>query len=266
MSSNLNRAPRLVRSRLLAYYYGRGRLAVFTIAPPQLNRPRPISTAPLKATKMASPLLKWDNPSPERSIQRLLDAGDINKWGWIVYRTAYQPELDAAWAMLQRLVLENLHESIAESDAPEIADRMDWPFVAGPELEGASLDELKRRFRAWARADAPRGLGPYEPGISRGSRYDFFVQADEEALRSLVPDPGSTHSALLSSAHVNLVRGWVDPRQGEEATDANGEPVDNEDWMKIQLDVISTHYYIELGDDDAWYAYYRAPPDGICMS
>uniref|UniRef100_A0A8H7TM13 Uncharacterized protein n=1 Tax=Bionectria ochroleuca TaxID=29856 RepID=A0A8H7TM13_BIOOC len=216
-----------------------------------------------KALKIISPSLEW-RESPERSIQRQIAAGDVDKWGWVVYRTAYQPELDAAWATLQLLMLEDLCECVAEPDAPQIADRMDWSFVADPELEGASLDELRRRF-AWARVDAPYDLDACEAGTTRGSRYDFFVQADEEALRSLVPDPSSNYAALLSGDHVNLVRAWADPIPEEKATDADGELVDNEDWMKVHLGVVSTHYYVELGDDETWYAYNRAPPDGMCM-
>ncbi|KAK7222366.1 hypothetical protein V2G26_010369 [Clonostachys chloroleuca] len=218
MSSNLTRASCLLRSQLyttirLSY---RDRPPVATTASPQLSRAlpssRPVSTAPPKALKMTSPSLKRHESSPERIIQRQIAAGDVDKWGWVVYRTAYQPELDTAWAALQRLVLEDLREGIAQSDAPEIADRMDWAFVADPELDGASLDKLKR-----------------------------------------------------SCAHVNLVRAWADPLPEEKATDADGEPVDNENWMKIHLGVVSPHYYVELGDDETCYAYYRAPPDGMCM-
>ncbi|CAH0058194.1 unnamed protein product [Clonostachys solani] len=253
MSGSLSRAPCILRSRLytiarLAY---RGRLTLPAAAPPPLSRAlppsRPISTAPPKALSMTSPSLERHKSSPERSIQRQIAAGNIDKWGWVVYRTAYQPELDAAWATLQRLVLESLRECVAESDAPEIADRVDWVFVADLELEGASLDELKRRFRACARVDAPCDLDTYEPGTSRGSRYDFFVQAEPMPLCS---------AALMA---------WVDQLPEEKAMDADGEPVDNEDWMKIQLGVVSPHYYVELGDDETWYAYYRPPPNGICM-
>ncbi|CAG9976196.1 unnamed protein product [Clonostachys byssicola] len=264
MSSNLSRAPCLLRSRLyttirLAY---RGRLTV-----PQVSRAlptsRPFSTSPPKALKVTSPSLNWHEPSPERIIQQQIAAGKVNKWGWVVYRTAYQPELDAAWATLQRVVLEDLCETVAESDAPEIAEQMEWLFVEDPELDGASLDELKRRFRAWARADAPYDL--LETEINRPGRYDLFVQADEEALRCFVPDPGSYNAAFNSCAHVNLVRAWADPLPEEEATDEDGEPYDSEDWMKIHLGVVSPHYYVYLGGDDSWYAYYRAPPDGLCI-
>lgn len=135
-------------------------------------------------------------------------------------------------------MLESLREGVAESDAPEIANRMDWVFMAGPELEGVSLDELKRWFQSWARADAAHVLDADEPGTSRGSRFDFFVQADEDALRSFEPDSGSTYAALLSGAHVNLVRGWVDPLPEEEAMVSDGDRADHEDWLKIQIGTI----------------------------
>jgi hypothetical protein len=49
-----------------------------------------------------------------------------------------------------------MRASIAsQSDAPSIADRMDFVFVDDPALEGASVVELQRRFQACGRADKP---------------------------------------------------------------------------------------------------------------
>ncbi|KAK1768776.1 hypothetical protein QBC33DRAFT_533642 [Phialemonium atrogriseum] len=117
-----------------------------------------------------------------------------SSWGWVIYRCTYAPELAARWETFKRLVDEKMREFVAQSDAPEIVDQLEWVFVdQDPELEGASLDKLKRRYRAWAREENQNlnyDIDHMPVGVSRGSRYTYFIQVDEEALRSLPVDKG----------------------------------------------------------------------------
>ena len=203
---------------------------------------------------------EWDDFSAERKIQWLLREGGDDKWGWVIYRCTYKPELDSHWKNLKRLVEQQSRESIAESDAPDIAEKLDWVFVEDPELEHASLDELKGRFKAWARAENPNYDINNAPGV-RGSRYTYFIQVDEAALRS---SPNVT-DATRNRGHVNIVRAWQDSLPPDEATtDEFGEAVDNEDWMKIKARMLDADFYMELDDDEAWYRLYSPPPHNIC--
>lgn len=108
-------------------------------------------------------------------------------------------------------------------------------------------------------------------GVGRGSRYTYFIRVDEEALRSLLVDGGAgnpTARVSLEGGYVSIVRDW----QGslpttDEATDQFSEDeVDNEDWMKIKASLLVTpELYVDLDNEEAWYARYSPPPHGMCV-
>ncbi|RYP81112.1 hypothetical protein DL770_005975 [Monosporascus sp. CRB-9-2] len=203
----------------------------------------------------------WYDLSAEGKIKWLLDTGD-SQWGWVIYRCTYKPELDVLWESLKRLIVEETRRSAAHSDAPGIIEKVDWRFIEDPELEGASRNELKRRFRAWARTE----ITSYDidnTTDSRGSRYSYFIQIDEEALLSLLNDPNNLTSPAsppcLKRGHVKIVRAWED-------SDESGDAFDNEDWMKIQPNMIAPYFYIELDNDESWYTHYMPPPHGTALA
>ncbi|KAI8626669.1 hypothetical protein F5Y19DRAFT_478329 [Xylariaceae sp. FL1651] len=100
--------------------------------------------------------MEWDGFSAERKIRWLLSNAGDTKWGWVVYRTRYKPEFDTAWEIVKSATQKRARQRIARSDAPDIADKVDWVFVEDREsLEGVLRKELKRRFRDWARAESP---------------------------------------------------------------------------------------------------------------
>ncbi|PNP57548.1 hypothetical protein THARTR1_02546 [Trichoderma harzianum] len=202
--------------------------------------------------------MEWYDLSDERKIQWLLNSGSTKeKWGWVIYRCSYKPELQSTWESFKHFVDKRTRKEIAESDAPDIADKLNWVFVEDPELEGASLDQLKHRFRAWARSEVQ---GEYDIDSSphnRGSRYAYFIQVDEAALLSL--------AGGFLNGHVNIVRGWVDSLPPEEATDEFGDAIDIEDWMKIKANMVAPYFYVDLEGEEDWYVHYSPPPYGLCI-
>ncbi|KAL6828943.1 hypothetical protein J3E69DRAFT_379635 [Trichoderma sp. SZMC 28015] len=221
-----------------------------------LNRPFMASAS--SQEKSTSIGMNWDDLSDERKIQLILNSGSSEeKWGWVIYRCSYKPELQSTWENFKRVVDERTRKEIAESDAPDIADKLDWVFVEDPELEGASLDELKRRFREWARSEVQGKYDIDTTSYNRGSRYGYFIQVDEAALLSLVDG--------LFYGHVNIVRGWVDSLPPEEATDEFGDAIDIEDWMKIRASMVAPYFYIDLDGEEDWYPHYTPPPHGLCI-
>jgi hypothetical protein len=173
----------------------------------------------------------WEKLSPEAKIQ---ESGE-DKWGFVVYRCSYAKEFDGGWDDLKRRI-QRMRESIVnESDAPGIAGTMDFVFVEDPALEGASTEELQRRFQAWARADNTASFDMDNPEGSRGARYEFFLKVDGEGLWG---------------GYVGLVQGWpLSP--GEE------------DWMKIRASTVGPELYYELGNPEVYYAYYTPPEFGV---
>ncbi|KXX75929.1 hypothetical protein MMYC01_207423 [Madurella mycetomatis] len=239
------------------------------ISPHIFSRPFALSARLVSSLDQSRSIgVEWHELSPERQIEWLLSSVGDAKWGWVIYRCTYKPELECHWESFRRLVEERTRESIAESDAPQIAEKLDWVFVKDPALERATRDELKRRFRAWARAENPSydiNNTPY----CRGSRYKYFIQVDEDALRSVLDDPNDPTNPAnrvdLQGGHVNIVHAWQDPLPLEEATDEFGEAVDNEDWMMIQASMIAPYFYVDLDNDESWYVHYSPPPHGICI-
>lgn len=202
--------------------------------------------------------MEWYDLSPEGKIQWLLNSGAEDKWGWVIYRCTYKPELDGHWKEFKRRI-ETQSRELRESDAPEIAEKLDWAFVEDPELENASRDELKHRFREWARAENPNcDIDNIRDG--RGARYTYFIQVDEDALLSIAHAPNKPRDL----GHVNIVRAWHDSLPPKESTDQFDEAEDSEDWMKMQIDMMDAEFYTELDDDEAWYRFYCPPPHQVC--
>lgn len=122
---------------------------------------------------------------PSVSLSGFLDDRADTKWGWVVYQTCYKPEFDSAWESVKSATEKTARLRVAKSDAPGVADKMDWVFVADREdLDGASREELKRRFRDWTRAENP-GWNIDKESHGRGLRYSYFLQVDEPALVSI---------------------------------------------------------------------------------
>ncbi|KAG9253096.1 uncharacterized protein F5Z01DRAFT_675491 [Emericellopsis atlantica] len=180
----------------------------------------------------------WDRISAAARIS--LDGDE--KWGWVAYRCAYAPELDARWETTKRRILQNLRKSIARSDAPSIVNTMDFIFVEDPALEGATNDQLRARFQTWAHANCAE---TYHKGIdtTRGSRYEYFLKVDGDLLRE---------------GNVGLVQGWpLEPYY--EGHPEEEEEMDPEDWFKVRDDEITTNLYDSLHDHEHYYILYRSP-------
>lgn len=203
--------------------------------------------------------MEWYDLSPARQIQWMLKSGD-NKWGWVIYRCTYKSELQDPWEKFKNLVEYRIRKAIADSDAPDIAEKFELAWVEDSQLEGAPLSELKRRFREWARTETQHsnfdiGADPF--GI--GTRYSYFIQVDEKSLVSCLREAGVD----LHGGHVNIVRGWADGLAPEEATDEFGDALDAEDWMKIPASEIMPSTYMEFDNDEMWYVNYTQPPN-VC--
>ncbi len=150
---------------------------------------------------------------------------------------------------------------------PEVANSLEWTFVSDPTtLDGASRDQLRRRFRAWA-ADAKRTEQPRAADHDkdwnglRSQRYTYFVQVDEEALRSVVDADPSDHSDV---GWVNLVRADEEmdfgrrPKEEEDVEEAEAE---DEGWMMIAAHMLGPDFYDAIGQmPEGWYGFYSAPP------
>lgn len=201
----------------------------------------------------------------------------LDKWGWVIYRTTYGNN-DDAWARFRARVEHESRASIALSDAPEIADKLEWTWVEdAAELDGISRGALRAKFMAWVDAEKGRmltaqGKGALEFDPAAVPRFAFFVQVDEEALRSVTSGEKGWDDR---GAHVKFVdAGWrpmaeTCPDMEESERDESYEEIDgcreeNVGWMKISPYMINTDFYDAwCGVVDIWHVFYKRPPKTV---
>jgi len=204
--------------------------------------------------------IHWHELSPERRIYWTIKHGEPgSKWGWAVIRTTYNPELHKHWESFKEAIYDRTCKEVAKSDNPHITDSLEWVFIEDPKLKGASLEELKQRFRSWVRAECGETAIDIDTnGAPLGSRYTYFIEVDEESLLSMM-DPSGLHKG-----HVKIIRGWHDPKPippGEDAADEFENPMfEDEDVMKIRTKLLCPEFYDELENEEMWWLWYSAPP------
>ena len=195
-----------------------------------------------------------------------------DKWGFVIYRCTYQD--DEAWERFKRIVLERTQEDMRESDAPEVADKLEWTFVEDrAALDGVSRPQLRERFKQWAAqaivTEQPRAKAEIkqDPAPTFGiPRYNYFIQVDEEALQSVLAAPKIDPSG---EGFVNFVNARWTPL-GDRYPDNDNDrhdPIDGcteEDvgWMRIAAMMIDADWYGAAGGfaGGGWHVYYLRPP------
>ena len=221
----------------------------------------------------------------------------MEKRGWVIYRTAYAPGSDEPWARFRARVE---RESRAQPDHPDApADRpqqqpqLEWVWVEDrARLDGASRERLRKEvFRGWVdgELERSRAMGvEVGPLAAEGSddkvrfdpaavpRYAFFVQVDEEALRSLGERGDDGWDA--PGAHVKFVDAGWEPMEEEKYWDGVAEEdrfeetydeidgcrQENVGWMRISPYMLGGEFYDAwCGVVDVWYAFYRRPPETL---
>lgn len=156
---------------------------------------------------------------------------------------------------------------------PEVANSLEWTFVSDrASLDGASRDQLRVHFRAWAveaeKAEQPRAaVDDGGDSTTKSQRYTYFIEVDEEALRSVadadLDDP-------LDEGWVNIVRcGACDlgPEARERERERENIPVEDvegdgdEGWMTIASHMVGPDFYNAIGHlPQDWYTFYTPPP------
>lgn len=118
-------------------------------------------------------------PSPESQMLEGLKHSKHDKWGFVIYRCTYKNDQD--WHHFKQLVHDRTKKAMAESDAPEIADSLEWTFVEDRDtLDGASRSRLRRHFNAWAETahaiEQPRAHLDFQKwGLFGIARYNYFI-------------------------------------------------------------------------------------------
>lgn len=120
---------------------------------------------------------------------------------------------------------------MANSDAPEVANSLEWTLVEDPSLGGASKDQLREHHKQWAtQAFATEQPRAHEYQTFGDPRYRYFIQGDEEALQSVMAAP---ESDLSGAGFVNFVDSqWKS--MSEEFPDDEDEDGEDEERLTIR--------------------------------
>lgn len=203
-----------------------------------------------------------------RGIEEDLRINQHDKWGWVIYRTAYGD--DAAWEQFKQFVVDNSTKYIAESKFPGIARNLEWTFVSDQEtLDGASTAQLRARFRSWAadaiRTENPRATEDSLSAEGRIQRYSYFMAVNEETLRCAAD---VKHPRDWQLVWVKFVKAdWEsDPDEDDGSHDLiDGTTEEDVGWMLVMSDTIGAWFYDGMGDNGmGWYIYYSRPPNCCC--
>ncbi|KAK3651440.1 hypothetical protein LTR56_005582 [Elasticomyces elasticus] len=107
----------------------------------------------------------------------------------------------------------------------DLTEFLDIPAHEDAELEGASKDVVRRRFKVWLATEAHRERLHADAKImdigGRGStpRYLFCLHVDEEALRSVIPvhqDTSVSDKTVDTGGFLNLIdANWALPSEEE---------------------------------------------------
>ncbi|KAJ8116402.1 hypothetical protein OPT61_g2162 [Boeremia exigua] len=191
------------------------------------------------------------------SVRENLDVLPFEKWGWVIYRCSYAD--DKAWAKFRARIESHSRTNIAESDAPEIADSLEWKWVEGrASLDGASTTALRDRFRAWVADEVAQvaQLPPspdFEADFTDVSRFMYFIKIDDEVMESLA---GFLEEGRWSlEAFVKIVKADWEPSSDQMGEDADVyEPIEgctekDFGWMRIDPMMLNAEFYNAL---DFW--------------
>ncbi|ERF74300.1 hypothetical protein EPUS_01987 [Endocarpon pusillum Z07020] len=173
-------------------------------------------------------------PSPTGNIQDSLREMKHDKWGWVIYRCTY--------------------------DDDEGGPASSRSSTSGPAKESGHLSRTVARsmaFRATSYAPASgcgRARRSEDDGTFGVPRYNFFIQVDQCALRSVVYEaPQPPEIGVHGEGYVNFVdANWkpLSQRLFAQATegDESYEPIDgcreeNVGWMKIASFMVGLDFY-----------------------
>lgn len=218
-------------------------------------------------------------------LDECVDTEGLDKWGWVFYRCTYSN--DDAWSRFKEKITQSFQEEIEDSGSPELTarlrERFDLTFFEDKDLfNGVTKDQLRAHFRQWAaetfRLENPRGI-PSLPGDSPWQRYRYFIQIDDDALRSNFECPQAY--GYPRGCYVKFVDGYwkslyqvnlknstprncrdINPEHEKPFEPIEGCVQENLGWMKLSTLDMSTEFYVNIGgnDNESWRTFYKRPP------
>ncbi|KFZ16776.1 hypothetical protein V502_04906 [Pseudogymnoascus sp. VKM F-4520 (FW-2644)] len=118
-------------------------------------------------------------------IIRAMKLPSFLKFGFVIYRCTYSD--DAAWTQLLSLIKREAQEGIKKLGPGRdwLGAHLEWTVVEDPTLDGATQEEVKRRFGGWADGVVEEYERTSTGNVRRLPRFNYCVFVDEKGLASL---------------------------------------------------------------------------------
>lgn len=209
-----------------------------------------------------------------------MQADGHRTWGYVIYRTTYAS--DADWAEFLRRLRFRMERSFDRCNGRDILDAFTLTVFSDRSLfDCADTPAVRAHFRQWAEnafraeqqqqqpQDASASGGEEQVRMGHAPRYQFCVQVDEAALRSVVHDaPAPPAPDATKKGWVRLIsKSWIpieeDPRAHPDPNVYESiEGVTERDvgWMKVPYRSVMTEYYSGNEGLNGWRTEYCRPP------
>jgi len=196
-------------------------------------------------------------------------------WGFVIYRTTYESEVD--WAEFMHRLRWWTKDAMEFCNGRDVLDRMAWTvFDDREQFNGMPVATIRDHFHAWTETAPQTEQDNKADGSSavmgQSQRYRYCVLVDAESLKSAVhdtpPPPGFDYD---KQEWVKVIdRKWL-PRS-ENPIFAGRKPEPNVyqpiegvaeehiGWVKCPLPSVMTEYYVLLRDLNGYMISYRRPP------
>lgn len=107
-------------------------------------------------------------------------------WGFVVYRCTYSD--DAAWQRYMNEMKKQIQRDLEEEGLDELLlQYLQYTVIEDPNLEGASKNDVRKRFRKWVASLTSDEIG-VDPGEAKKwniARFSHCVYVDQKCLDTL---------------------------------------------------------------------------------
>jgi len=193
----------------------------------------------------------------DTAIANSLEQYKLDRWGFVIYRCTYASQ--EKWDKFLALAKREARDRLERGGAGDLSvyDKMDWTVMEDAEtLDGASMLDTSRKFRAWVKADGRAELQGTAlahsatwrdaPGLPR---YCYFMHVDEQSLESVMDD----EKARDRDAGYFCKIVYPDSVFGREEARLAGEIPEDQDPLDEQLELLDCTKKVKLGSLVALY-------------
>ncbi|KAK2747083.1 hypothetical protein FQN57_002338 [Myotisia sp. PD_48] len=197
--------------------------------------------------------------STANKIQASMQRPGHIKWGWVIYRCAYND--DIAWIQLLKDLRDQFPTSKDKENNPSLVNGYELTVRDDRhKFEGASIEEILYYHRRWAisedggKAEQPKEAD-YWPDLQDrhrlflSPRYNFCLHVDEGSLHSVLHPEGPFMS------YVNMINTIYDLSNYDYEERDDPPP-----WARVSTYGLAFGTYSGLITHDLWHSSTRRPP------